>query len=87
MKAGTAQKIALNLLSTLLMISLGRVYDGLMVDVQAVNEKLVRRSEEMLVRIAAATAKSRATLCNARMAASNSPSCCCTDAVRRRACD
>jgi N-acetylmuramic acid 6-phosphate etherase len=51
MKAGTAQKIALNLLSTLLMISLGRVYDGLMVDVQAVNEKLVRRSEEMLVRL------------------------------------
>jgi N-acetylmuramic acid 6-phosphate etherase len=53
MKAGTAQKIALNLLSTLLMISLGRVYDGLMVDVQAFNEKLVGRSEEMLIRIAA----------------------------------
>ena len=51
LKAGTAQKIALNLLSTLLMISLGRVHDGLMVDVQAVNEKLVRRSEEMLVRL------------------------------------
>ena len=41
MKAGTAQRIALNLLSSLLMILLGRVYDGLMVDVQAVNEKLV----------------------------------------------
>jgi N-acetylmuramic acid 6-phosphate etherase len=53
MKAGTAQKIALNLLSTLLMISLGRVYDGLMVDVQAVNEKLVRRSEDMLIRLTA----------------------------------
>jgi len=52
MKAGTAQKIALNLLSTLLMISLGRVYDGLMVDVQALNEKLVGRSEDMLIRIA-----------------------------------
>jgi N-acetylmuramic acid 6-phosphate etherase len=51
MKAGTAQKIALNLLSTLLMISLGHVYDGLMVDVQALNEKLVGRSEEMLIRI------------------------------------
>jgi N-acetylmuramic acid 6-phosphate etherase len=51
LKAGTAQKIALNLLSTLLMISLGRVYDGLMVDVQAVNDKLVRRSEEMLIRL------------------------------------
>ena len=51
MKAGTAQKIALNLLSTMLMISLGRVYDGLMVDVQAVNDKLIRRSEGMLVRL------------------------------------
>jgi N-acetylmuramic acid 6-phosphate etherase len=51
LKAGTAQKIALNVLSTLLMIQLGHVYDGLMVDVQAVNEKLVRRSKDMLVRI------------------------------------
>jgi N-acetylmuramic acid 6-phosphate etherase len=53
MKAGTAQRIALNLLSTLLMIQLGRVYDGLMVDVQAVNQKLVRRSEDMLIRLTA----------------------------------
>jgi N-acetylmuramic acid 6-phosphate etherase len=51
MKAGTAQRIALNLLSSLLMILLGRVYEGLMIDVQAVNEKLVRRSEDMLVRL------------------------------------
>jgi N-acetylmuramic acid 6-phosphate etherase len=51
MKAGTAQKIALNLFSSLVMIRLGRVYDGLMVDVQATNRKLVRRSEEMLVRL------------------------------------
>jgi N-acetylmuramic acid 6-phosphate etherase len=51
LKAGTAQKITLNVLSTLLMIMLGRVYDGLMVDVQATNEKLVRRSEDMLVRL------------------------------------
>src|SRR6476659_8221988 len=51
MKAGTAQKIALNLLSTLLMILLGRVYEGLMVDVRALNKKLVRRSETMLQRL------------------------------------
>ena len=51
LKAGTAQKIALNLLSTLLMILMGRVYNGLMVDVQAVNQKLVRRSEDMLIRL------------------------------------
>lgn len=48
MKAGTAQRIAMNLLSSVLMIRMGRVYDGLMVDVQASNKKLERRSEEML---------------------------------------
>jgi N-acetylmuramic acid 6-phosphate etherase len=51
LKAGTAQKIALNVLSSVLMILLGRVYRGLMVDVQATNRKLVQRSEEMLVRL------------------------------------
>ncbi len=51
MKAGTAQRTALNLLSSVLMIMLGRVYGGLMVDVQAVNKKLVQRSEDMLVRL------------------------------------
>jgi N-acetylmuramic acid 6-phosphate etherase len=49
--AGTAQKITLNLLSSLLMILLGRVYGGLMVDMQATNEKLLRRSEGMLMRL------------------------------------
>jgi len=48
MKAGTAQRIAMNLLSSLLMIRLGRVYEGLMVDVQASNRKLAKRSEDML---------------------------------------
>ena len=51
MKAGTAQKATLNLLSSLVMIRLGRVYEGLMVDVQASNKKLVRRSEEMLIHL------------------------------------
>src|SRR6266404_5191507 len=51
MKAGTAQRIALNLLSSLVMILLGRVYEGLMVDVQAVNKKLVQRSENMLLHL------------------------------------
>lgn len=51
MKAGTAQRTALNLLSSLVMIRLGHVYGGLMVDVQAVNRKLVRRSETMLIRL------------------------------------
>jgi N-acetylmuramic acid 6-phosphate etherase len=51
MKAGTAQKITLNLLSSLVMIRLGRVFGGLMVDVQATNAKLVRRSENMLMHL------------------------------------
>ena len=51
LKAGTAQKITLNLISSLLMIRLGRVYDGLMVDVQPTNRKLVRRSENMLIEL------------------------------------
>ena len=51
MKAGTAQRIALTLLSSLLMIRLGRIYAGLMVDLQAVNQKLSRRSEEILRRL------------------------------------
>jgi N-acetylmuramic acid 6-phosphate etherase len=48
MKAGTAQRVALSLLSTLVMIRLGRVHEGLMVDVQAVNAKLVGRSQNIL---------------------------------------
>jgi N-acetylmuramic acid 6-phosphate etherase len=65
--AGTAQKITLNLLSSLLMIVLGRVYDGLMVDVQATNEKLLRRSEDIVMRIAGGTRdKARDALGQAR---------------------
>jgi N-acetylmuramic acid 6-phosphate etherase len=48
MNAGTAQRITLSLLSTLLMIRLGRVYRGLMVDLQAANTKLAKRKREML---------------------------------------
>lgn len=48
MNAGTAQRIALTLMSTLVMIRLGHVYRGLMVDVQATNAKLSRRKEKML---------------------------------------
>jgi N-acetylmuramic acid 6-phosphate etherase len=51
MKAGTAQRVTLNLLSSLVMIRLGRVHGGLMVDVQAINAKLVRRSEMILHRL------------------------------------
>jgi N-acetylmuramic acid 6-phosphate etherase len=48
LKAGTAQKIVLNLFSTLLMVRLGRVHRGLMVDMQPTNAKLRRRAVRML---------------------------------------
>jgi N-acetylmuramic acid 6-phosphate etherase len=51
LKAGTAQKAALNLLSTALMVRMGRVYRGLMVEMQASNDKLRRRAVRMLSRI------------------------------------
>jgi N-acetylmuramic acid 6-phosphate etherase len=51
MNAGTAQRIALSLMSSLLMIRLGRVYKGLMVDVQASNAKLARRREAIVRRL------------------------------------
>lgn len=44
LKAGTAQKIALNTISTAVMVRLGKVYDNLMVDVVATNAKLHARA-------------------------------------------
>ena len=44
MKAGTAQKLVLNMLSTSVMIKRGKVYKNLMVDVQPTNEKLKIRA-------------------------------------------
>ena len=52
MKAGTATKLALNMLSTGLMVKLGHVYGNLMTNVQTTNIKLVDRAERI---IAAAT--------------------------------
>ncbi|HEV7372296.1 N-acetylmuramic acid 6-phosphate etherase [Arenibaculum sp.] len=51
MKAGTAQKVVLNLFSSLVMIRLGRVYRGEMVHMRATNAKLRRRSEVMIARL------------------------------------
>jgi N-acetylmuramic acid 6-phosphate etherase len=48
MKAGTAQKMVLNLLSTATMIRLGKVYGNLMVDVQPTNSKLRERAVRIL---------------------------------------
>ena len=49
MKAGTAQKLALNMLSTSVMIRLGRVVGNKMVDMQMTNYKLVERAITMVV--------------------------------------
>lgn len=49
MKAGTAQKLILNMLSTSAMIRSGKVYQNLMVDLHASNEKLVARAIRIVV--------------------------------------
>jgi N-acetylmuramic acid 6-phosphate etherase len=48
LKAGTAQKMVLNMLSTATMVRLGKVYQNRMVDVQSTNKKLERRALEMV---------------------------------------
>ena len=48
LKAGTAQKIVLNMLSTISMIRMGKVYKNLMVDVTPINEKLIDRAERII---------------------------------------
>ena len=55
MAAGTAQKVALNLLSSLTMLRLGRVYSNLMVGVQVSNEKLARRGAQIVSLISGAS--------------------------------
>lgn len=49
MKAGTAQKLVLNMISTAVMVQLGRVKDNKMVDMQLSNEKLVDRGTNMVM--------------------------------------
>ncbi len=52
LKAGTAQKVALNAISTAVMVRLGKVHDNLMVDVVANNRKLSGRALRLVVRLA-----------------------------------
>ena len=56
MKAGTAQKVALNLLSTAIMVGLGRTYRGRMVAMRATNAKLQGRAVRMVAELAAVDA-------------------------------
>lgn len=55
LKAGTAQKIALNSFSSSLMVRLNKVYGNLMVDLKATNAKLVRRALALTVRASGAS--------------------------------
>lgn len=48
MKAGTAQKMILNMISTSIMIKQGKVYSGYMVDVKTSNEKLIERAKNII---------------------------------------
>lgn len=57
MKAGTAQKLVLNMLTTGAMIQSGKVYGNLMVDVQASNAKLLQRQVNIVVEATGATEK------------------------------
>lgn len=51
MKAGSATKMILNMISTVTMIKLGKVYKNLMVDLMAVNEKLIDRGTRIIANI------------------------------------
>ena len=55
LKAGTAQKMILNMLSTGAMIKIGKTYENFMIDLQAVNEKLKDRAIRIVAQIAQAS--------------------------------
>lgn len=57
MKAGTAQKMILNMLSSAAMIRLGKVYGNLMVDVKVSNQKLAERACQLVMRLTGADAE------------------------------
>lgn len=49
LKSGTAQKMILNMISTGTMVSVGKVYENLMVDVKQTNEKLIARAQNIIM--------------------------------------
>jgi N-acetylmuramic acid 6-phosphate etherase len=49
LKAGTAQKLVLNMISTASMIGIGKVYKNLMVDMKPTNQKLIERSKRIIM--------------------------------------
>lgn len=62
LKAGTAQKMVLNMLSTASMIQLGKVYGNLMVDVTITNQKLARRARGIVSQVAGVSDEDAARL-------------------------
>lgn len=62
LKAGTAQKMVLNMLSTAIMIKLGKVYGNLMVDVKVTNTKLSERARRLVAQIAGVSEEDAARL-------------------------
>ena len=51
LKAGTAQKMILNMISTTVMVKLGKVYQNMMVDVQTNNNKLMQRACKIVMEL------------------------------------
>ncbi|WP_158998224.1 N-acetylmuramic acid 6-phosphate etherase [Pigmentibacter ruber] len=70
MKAGTAQKVILNMLTTAIMIRLNRTYDSFMIDLVATNEKLNNRAVKIVAGICSVTtetAKEALTICKGKV--------------------
>lgn len=65
LKAGTATKLALNMISTISMIQLGKVYDNLMVDLQISNAKLLKRAQRIVTQLTGLEADAAAQLLTA----------------------
>jgi N-acetylmuramic acid 6-phosphate etherase len=61
MKAGTAQKAALTLLSTLIMIRLGRIHAGRMIEMRPTNAKLLARARRMVTELTGCDAAAAAS--------------------------
>ncbi len=55
MKSGTAQKLVLNMITTVAMIRLGKVYENMMIDLQMTNQKLRERAKRIVITIAGVT--------------------------------
>ena len=77
LKAGTAQKLVRNMLSTATMVRLGKVYGNLMVDVRATNAKLVDRAQRIVAEATGADLETRRGRSRRRAGTPRRRSCCC----------